>query len=160
MKVEIKKWGSAKGEDVFGIDVIAEDRDPEEIAILKRFFEGGAKVNVWGGSRIQFTFADMVKKPELNRKTRQRLDAVAGSVCRSPGLAVETLESFREDIREESREELITELSRTLGRMTENAVGSVIKGVLEGMVFFPIEPIRPRVSPMPPGDPSARVRPV
>lgn len=136
MKVEIGAWGG----DVYGIKVIAEN--PAEMAILDRFFEGGAKVNARGGDYVQFTFADMLK-PLGTRKARERLENVAKAVYRNPEEAVEALSAFREDIREESREELIAELSCTLVQIAENTLGSVIKERLEKMVLFPIEPLQP-----------------
>lgn len=145
MQVEIGKWGE---DDVYGIKVIAEN--PEEQAILDRFFKGGAKANVRGGDFVQFTFADMIRRPEHDRKTRNMLEDVAKLVYRNPEEAVETLSHFREDIREESRDQLIAELSCTLGQWTGSALGSVIEGILEKLVFFPIEPMRAtRVAPAP-----------
>lgn len=56
MKVEIKRWKN----EPFGIELTAET--PEERTIIKRFNEGGIKINaiINVDQRIQLTFKDLI----------------------------------------------------------------------------------------------------
>lgn len=66
MKVEIQKVDreieKEAAEETFGIELIPENE--EEHGILRRFWDGGVKVNGYSSSGdLQLTFADLIKKP-------------------------------------------------------------------------------------------------
>lgn len=59
MKVEIERYG---GKEPFGIHLVSENE--EDMIILRRFFEGGAKVNsiYQDGEKLDITFKDLIGK--------------------------------------------------------------------------------------------------
>lgn len=83
MKIEIKKGEiyEQKGPETFGIELIPENKD--EHRILKRFWDGGVKTNVYSSSgHLQLTFADLIRSEETKKlsidEVERKINALVG----------------------------------------------------------------------------------